>query len=272
MRMGGETGSSAGRLAVRPSPDDVPCSRRFTHGARYSLRPPGVLAPGGQPGGPLATAGTAASGGSAAEQGAPVLGDRDAEDLARAQRDPLVRLRGQVQPVGRPGARDRAGTASTTGRPGSSRARRRCDRRCMLYAAIRPRSSRITGKPTGSKPVNISTRRPGGAQPGDGAVEAARPACPGRPRAEDVVAAAGDGDQAGRHRDGGGHLLGHDLAQQLAADRQVRVLEPRVLDGEQPGQPVGPAAVPAAGRGIVEALGEAVANRHKGRFSRGLRE
>jgi hypothetical protein len=35
MRMGGETGVSVGRLAVTPSPDEVPCSRRFTHGARY---------------------------------------------------------------------------------------------------------------------------------------------------------------------------------------------------------------------------------------------
>jgi hypothetical protein len=37
MRMGGETGVSVGRLAVTPSPEEVPCSRRFTHGARYSL-------------------------------------------------------------------------------------------------------------------------------------------------------------------------------------------------------------------------------------------
>jgi hypothetical protein len=36
MRMGGETGVSVGRLAVTPSPDEVPCSRRLTHGARYS--------------------------------------------------------------------------------------------------------------------------------------------------------------------------------------------------------------------------------------------
>ena len=76
------------------------------------------------------------------------------------------------------------------------------------------------------------------------------------------------GDMADR----GGHLLGHDLAQQLAADRQVRVPQPRVLGGDQPGQPVGPAAVPAARRGVVETLGEAVANRHKGRFPRGVRE
>jgi hypothetical protein len=37
MRMGGETGVSVGRLAVTPSPEEVPCSRRFTHGARCSL-------------------------------------------------------------------------------------------------------------------------------------------------------------------------------------------------------------------------------------------
>ena len=37
MRMGGETGVSVGRLAVTPSPEEVPRSRRFTHGARYSL-------------------------------------------------------------------------------------------------------------------------------------------------------------------------------------------------------------------------------------------
>jgi len=37
MRMGGETGVSVGRLAVTPSPEETPCSRRFTHGARYSL-------------------------------------------------------------------------------------------------------------------------------------------------------------------------------------------------------------------------------------------
>jgi len=36
MRMGGETGVSVGLLAVTPSPDEVPCSRRLTHGARYS--------------------------------------------------------------------------------------------------------------------------------------------------------------------------------------------------------------------------------------------
>jgi hypothetical protein len=36
MRMGGETGVSVGRLASTPSPEEVPCSRRFTHGARYS--------------------------------------------------------------------------------------------------------------------------------------------------------------------------------------------------------------------------------------------
>ena len=33
-------------------------------------------------------------------------------------------------------------------------------RRCMLYAAIRPRSSRITGNMRGSKPVKMSTRQP----------------------------------------------------------------------------------------------------------------
>ena len=37
MTTGGSISSRAGRLAVRPSPDEVPCSRRFTHGARYSL-------------------------------------------------------------------------------------------------------------------------------------------------------------------------------------------------------------------------------------------
>ena len=49
---GGETGSRAGRLADRPSPEEVPCRRRLIHGAQVLLRPAGVLAAGGQPGGP----------------------------------------------------------------------------------------------------------------------------------------------------------------------------------------------------------------------------
>jgi hypothetical protein len=114
--------------------------------------------------------------------------------------------------------------------------------------------------------------RPGAAQPGDGHVKQLGERVRVRPRAQQVIAAAGDRDEAGRHRRRRGHLLGDDLPQQLAADRQVRVTQPRVLDGEQPGCPVGPAAETAARRGIVEALGETVANRHEGRAARGLRE
>ena len=145
-------------------------------------------------------------------------------------------------------------------------------RKCMLNAAIRPRSSRITGTPGRVKAAEHQHPRPRALQPGDGDVKQLRERVRVRPRAQQVVTAAGDRDKAGRHRRRRGHLLGHDLPQQLAADRQVRVAEPRVLNGEQPGEPVGPAAEAAARHGIVEAFGEAVANRHKGRAARGLRE
>ena len=99
MTTGGSISSSDGRLAVLSSPDDVPCSRRFTHGARYSLA---HLASSRR----AATQAAPGHGGHRGkrqvrvERVAPVLGDRDAEYLAGAQRDPLVRLPGQVQPVG----------------------------------------------------------------------------------------------------------------------------------------------------------------------------
>jgi len=112
----------------------------------------------------------------------------------------------------------------------------------------------------------------GGAEPGDGGVEDLGQRVGVTAGADDVVSAGRERHQARRQGDGGGHLLGHDLPDQLAPDREVGVLKSRVLGSDQPGQPVGPAAIPAAGRRVVETFGEAVANRHKGRFPRGLRK
>jgi hypothetical protein len=43
------------------------------------------------------------------------------------------------------------------------------------------------------------------------------------PRPEQVVAAGRDADQVGRERHGDRHLLVDDLAEYLAADREVRI-------------------------------------------------
>ena len=76
-------------------------------------------------------------------------------------------------------------------------------------------------------------------------------------------AARGQADQVGCQFDGARHLLGDDLAQQLAPDGQVGVPEPGPLRGQGAGHPVGPAPEPAAGIGVVEPLGEAVTDRHE---------
>jgi hypothetical protein len=78
-------------------------------------------------------------------------------------------------------------------------------------------------------------------------------------RAEHVVAARGDADQIGCHRDRLRHLFLGYLAQQLAADGQVRVPQARAGSGEMLGEPVRPP--PVAGlilSRVVKALSETV--------------
>jgi hypothetical protein len=107
------------------------------------------------------------------------------------------------------------------------------------------------------------------AQPGHGRVEQLGQRVRVTAGPQDVVAAARDADQGRRHGHRGRHLLGHDLPQQLAAHRKVGVPHVRVFGRQQARQPVGPAAEPAVGRGIVQAFGEAVADRDEGRSTRG---
>ncbi len=88
--------------------------------------------------------------------------------------------------------------------------------------------------------------------------------------AQHVVEAAGQGDELGAHRGGGGELLGVDLADELAADGEVGVPEVAVrlpcllrplgvLRRQRPGDAVGPALVVAVGQQVVaHALGEGV--------------
>ena len=118
----------------------------------------------------------------------------------------------------------------------------------------------------------MSTRGTGRLQPGHGDVEELGERVRVGAGPQHVVAAAREADQAGRHRRRRGNLLGHDLPQQLAADREVRVPQSRVLGGQQARQPVRPAAEPAAGRGVVQSLGEAVAERDEGRGNLGICE
>src|SRR5262249_28038314 len=65
------------------------------------------------------------------------------------------------------------------------------------------------------------------------------------------------------------HLVVRDLAQQSAANSEVRVAQAGTAGGQPPGEPVGPAAVAAAvGVRVTDAFGEAVAQRDERAGSR----
>ncbi len=100
-----------------------------------------------------------------------------------------------------------------------------------------------------------------GGEPGDHAVQALREAVGVGAGPEEVVAARGERHEVGVQRERGLDLLVGDLAEQPAADREVRVGEALDLAGQHLGDPVGPAAVPAgaARLGVADALREGVA-------------
>src|SRR5690606_5238671 len=106
---------------------------------------------------------------------------------------------------------------------------------------------------------------PGGAEPPDGALEHLGDLVRVGAGADYVVAARADGDQVRPELHRARQLVPDDLAEELAAHRQVGVAHLRDVRGEVLGEPVGPAAVAAVRRlpavriGIVHALGEAVA-------------
>jgi hypothetical protein len=103
-----------------------------------------------------------------------------------------------------------------------------------------------------------------GAQPPHHVVEAGDHGVRVEGAAQHVVAAGGETDQVGLHRQGGGHLLGHHPGEEPATDRQVGVREVRAGLGGQPGRhQVRPAAVGAVRVRVVHALGEAVPHRHE---------
>ncbi len=83
-------------------------------------------------------------------------------------------------------------------------------------------------------------------------------------RPQQVVAAGAEADQVWLQLDRHRHLVPHDLVDQLAAHREVGVPEAGLQRGEALGHPVGPAPEVPVRTGVVEPLGEAVADRDVG--------
>ncbi len=160
---GTSQGSRSGRLGDRPSPLEAPVSRLRTHGIAYCLAHtaswrraasqsararrrtapfPGRIAPSS------ASHGTRQSS---------VTGTPRTSQVRRATlRWPSADRCSRSALQARGSCRTRMDHRSTTSQPYASA----MPRRCMSYAATRPRISRITGRLRGSKPVKMSTRQP----------------------------------------------------------------------------------------------------------------
>jgi len=81
---------------------------------------------------------------------------------------------------------------------------------------------------------------------------------------DDVVAARAEGDEIRSEALGHRDLVGDDLVEHLPAHGQVGVAEAGLVQCEALGDAVGPAARCAVGAPVVEAFGEAVADRDEG--------
>ena len=148
-------------MGGRPSPLDVPPNLRRTHGAAYSRAQRAssrrAASHWARFAGPEArTAGGSGSGGNAARQSSATGTPRTSQVRRATRRWPSVLRCSRSGLQARGSFSTRMDHRSTRLQPYSST----MPRRCMLYAAIRPRSSRITGNMRGSKPVKMITRQP----------------------------------------------------------------------------------------------------------------
>ena len=132
----------------------------------------------------------------------------------------------------------------------------------MLYAAIRPRSSRITGNMRGSKPVKMTTRQPAACSlatagsNSEASTSTSTPLMMSFPPAARLT-------RSGASSTARGTCSATTSLSRFPLMARLAYRNPGRCADRAPADPVGPAPETAAGIGVVEPFGEAVTDRHE---------